>query len=937
MRKNLPVTDHEVVMHDNQVIISETDLKGIITQVDDDFVEISGFSREELIGKNHNIIRHPDMPPAAFQWLWDTIRAGEPWTGIVKNRCKNGDYYWVQANVTPIIKNGHVTGYVSVRTKPTRQQIEEADALYRAINAGKVTLGKQTLLQKLNFVSRMKIWQKIAATLLLTAALLSVSWFIALKGMQTSNDGVQMANNDRAVALAAADINSSILSMMVDLKKAQSILDKEAFDAAHVTITKEIADIEKLIDKIEHADLGDQERAAATSYIKATHDYVDHTIKPADKAMVAEDYGTFGTYVVNLNNEAFHAVEETALSFREVQDKTSKAEAAEAQADFLSIRNASTISVAISLLLALIFSVILIRSFSRRLRYTTEKLAQIAEGNYFDWVEIDNSDEIGKMLAGLKSMQIRQGYEMQLINERAEGALRIKTALDQVSGNVMMADENYNIIYMNKAVEQLMRNSSEELRKQLPDFDADKLIGSSIDIFHRDASHQRRILDGLTAPYESDDITIGNVTVKVIASPVFNEAGERIATVTEWIDRTAEVAAEQDVASIVEAVKAGDLTQRISLEGKTGFFVDLSKGLNELTDTIERGMDDIAKGLAALESGDLTYRITNEYQGTFDELKQANNNTAEKLADVVGNIIEAAAEVDGGSGEIAEGNNTLSNRTQEQAAALEETAASIEEITGTVQQTADNSRQANQLAVDAREQAENGGKVAEQAVAAMGNISASSRKISDIIGVIDEIAFQTNLLALNAAVEAARAGEQGRGFAVVAAEVRSLAQRSAEAAKEIKTLINQSVESVDAGSKLVDESGEALQAIVSSVAKVSDIIAEIAAASTEQTAGIDQINKAIAQLDSGTQQNTALVEESAAASQRLSDQANQLRQQVAIFKLGEQTSTPRAPRTARPAARPQAAPQPAPRPAPNPAPKARNNPPQPEGDVWEEF
>ncbi|MEY2115939.1 MULTISPECIES: methyl-accepting chemotaxis protein [Rhodanobacter] len=256
-----------------------------------------------------------------------------------------------------------------------------------------------------------------------------------------------------------------------------------------------------------------------------------------------------------------------------------------------------------------------------------------------------------------------------------------------------------------------------------------------------------------------------------------------------------------------------------------------------------------------------------------------------KLIEVVGQVQHGSQAVSSAAQQIAKGNDDLSQRTQEQASSLEETASSMEEMTSTVRQNAENASHANQLANGAREQAERGGQVVAQAVAAMGEISASSRRIADIVGLIDEIAFQTNLLSLNAAVEAARAGEQGRGFAVVASEVRSLSQRSAAAAKEIKVLIGESVDRVQAGSALVEQSGAALADIVDSVRKVTDIVAEIAAASHEQSAGIDQVNRAVMQMDEVTQQNAALVEEAAAAARAMQEQAGQLQRQMRFFRL----------------------------------------------------
>jgi methyl-accepting chemotaxis protein-1 (serine sensor receptor) len=301
-----------------------------------------------------------------------------------------------------------------------------------------------------------------------------------------------------------------------------------------------------------------------------------------------------------------------------------------------------------------------------------------------------------------------------------------------------------------------------------------------------------------------------------------------------------------------------------------------------------------------IAQGKLGHAIEVKRKDELGELLEAFRTMDQRLSAIVGEVRHGSGAVSTAAQQIARGNDDLSQRTQEQASSLEETASSMEEMTSTVKQNAENASHANQLARGAREQAERGGEVASQAVVAMKEINASSRKISDIVSLIDEIAFQTNLLSLNAAVEAARAGEQGRGFAVVAAEVRSLAQRSAGAAKEIKALINDSAEKVRTGSELVDQSGKALADIVDSVKKVTDIVAEIAAASQEQSAGIDQVNNAVSQMDEMTQQNAALVEEAAAAARAMQEQAGELARQVAFFRL-DGDAVPAAQPAARPA------------------------------------
>ncbi|QFY42940.1 chemotaxis protein [Candidatus Methylospira mobilis] len=340
-----------------------------------------------------------------------------------------------------------------------------------------------------------------------------------------------------------------------------------------------------------------------------------------------------------------------------------------------------------------------------------------------------------------------------------------------------------------------------------------------------------------------------------------------------------------EVRDVVGAVANGDFSARMDETSKQGYAKTLAELLNRLSLTAYEGLSDISRVATALGSGNLSQRIEKNYPGLFGQAADGINVTHDYLSTMIGDIVSSVATIHSSATEIAGGNMDLSQRTEQQAASLQETASSMEQLAATVKQNADNARMANQLAMDTSAIALKGGEAVGDVVNTMSSIQESSRKVVDIIGVIDGLAFQTNILALNAAVEAARAGEQGRGFAVVASEVRSLAQRSASAAKEIKQLISDSVEKVDSGSHQVEQAGETMNEIVISVRRVTDIMAEISAASSEQSAGIDQVNRAISQMDAVTQQNAALVEESAAAAESMEDQARHLRDLTSVFRL----------------------------------------------------
>ena len=496
-----------------------------------------------------------------------------------------------------------------------------------------------------------------------------------------------------------------------------------------------------------------------------------------------------------------------------------------------------------ALLAALGVGIVLARAISAALGRAMTVANHVAAGRLDDTIVVDGNDETARLMKAMKHMQseLRAFVEAQqeMAAQHREGQIDHRMPAERFAG-----------IYGD------MANAINEL------------VATHIDV-------NLRVVE-VVGTYAR-----GDLSVDIERLP---GQGARITAAVDSVKHGMESINAQ-IKLLVDAAVAGDFSRRGDATRFEFAYRDTVDALNRLMATSEQGLHEVGSLLSAVADGDLGRRVDVALPGQFGRLAADANHTVGQLSQVVGRIREGADTINSAASEIAAGNNDLSHRTESQAASLEETASSIEELTSTVRQNADNARQANALAITASQVATRGGEVVHEVVATMSQISASSSKIADIIGVIDGIAFQTNILALNAAVEAARAGEQGRGFAVVASEVRSLAQRSANAAKEIKHLINDSVERVGTGTRLVESAGRTMDEIVGSVKRVGDIIADITAASQEQSAGIEQVNQAIAQMDESTQQNAALVEEASAAARSMEEQAGELMQTVAAFRL----------------------------------------------------
>jgi methyl-accepting chemotaxis protein len=460
---------------------------------------------------------------------------------------------------------------------------------------------------------------------------------------------------------------------------------------------------------------------------------------------------------------------------------------------------------------------------------------------------------------------------MLLAQREARTNVRIRQALDKCTTNVMIANAEHNITYMNETVLAMMQRNESELRKVLPQFNANNLVGQNIDLFHRNPAHQRNMLAQLSTLYKTQ-IQVGDLYFGLSANPILDSTGTRVGTVVEWADRTAEVQIENEIAAIVRDAAIGEFSSRLAVQGKVGFFATLSSGMNQLMQTSEQGLTDVADVLEAFAQGDLTHRIDREYLGLFGKVKDSANATAANLTRVIQEVSAASDALTGAANQVSATAQSLSQAASEQAASVEQTTSQMDLMSTSVTQNSDNAKVTDGMAAKASREAVEGGSAVSQTVSAM-------KQIAQKIGIVDDIAYQTNLLALNAAIEAARAGEHGKGFAVVAAEVRKLAERSQEAAKEIGDLAGSSVSTAERAGSLLDE-------IVPSIQKTSELVQEIAAASSEQSESVVQIGGAMGQLSKATQQNASASEQLAATSEELTGQAEQLQQSIAFFNIG---------------------------------------------------
>ncbi len=888
MRKNYPVTNNEVMLNDNSYIVSKTDLKGVITYVNREFIEISGFTEKELLGAPQNLVRHPDMPPIVFEDMWNVLKADKNWSGIVKNRCKSGGFYWVDANVSPLFENGQKVGYMSIRTKPTQEQIQIADQFYKKLRDTNAKTLYSPMEKVKHWFRDMRIKTRFILVTGLIAFLMILLGYLGLSGMDHSNQSMKTVYEDRLLAsYYISEIEKGSLLMQTSLLHLKGLKEQQGSSQEQVAQTdiSHFNQALKLVDtnfKLYASTYLTQEESKLFETYKQRAPQVNEECLRALQLLQNNDLVAAQKIMHDSLPPLFSALLETLSQLKSLQNNVGHEEYQKGLEEYTQKRFVFSVVIGIGLFFGIGLTLLFSGHITRRLQYATHNLHELMQGKIHSIV-IDSYDEVGQLLEIQKAFFTKSGCDLVEMRRNAERAMALKIALDNVYTGILLANDEGIIIYQNKAVYNLFRKYAPNIQVYNPDFDPDKVLGSNIDCFHKNPTVINQLLNQLRGTHRAT-IEMGGAHFNHHITPIFDESDIRLGTVLEMRDITQDISTQVEMKSIVQSALQGDLTKRISLEQKTGAVREICNDINELLASIDRIFIEVGQTMRRVSQGDLCLQITSNYTGQFGELKMSINHSLSTLINLIQQIGDATHLIDQAADEIATGNVDLSTRTEKQAANLEETASSVEELSATVKQNAENAHLANQVAQQASGVALQGGDEIRSLIQIMSEINHSSQKIVDIIAIIDSISFQTNILALNAAVEAARAGEDGRGFSVVASEVRNLAQRSASAAKEIKALINESVLKVESGLTQVEKTGLTMNRAVNSIKDVTQLISEISTASSEQSDGIEQVSHAMVALDKATQQNASLVQESMASTDLLRTQAVELNKAIQFFK-----------------------------------------------------
>lgn len=728
MRNNQPVTQKEYPLAEDTLLVSYTDLHGNITLANESFVEASGYNYEELLGQPHNMLRHPDVPEQVFFDFWRTIKDGRPWNQIVKNRRKNGDHYWVEANATPLIEHGKIKGYMSVRRPASDEQIRQAEQAYAAIKAGKIKLREgnvDRLSKRLNPLPHL---------------------------------------NPPITTIPAAIIAIFVYIWSLVIGNPPGWLE---FLLALITI------------------------------VAAAH----------------------ALYFVHRIKQAIDSIDEIANGF-------------------------------------------------------LDKPIQTHGENYG-----------GIINRRIKTMQIRLTAADNDSTTQARRSYRMESGLNNLKSNIMIADQNRTIVYLNPSLKSFLKSVEKDFQKVLPNFDADNLIGKNIDVFHKHPQHQIDIIDKLSESYTAK-IEVSGHQLQLVMAPISDEEGKRIGTVVDWQDIYQELYVQDNIKKLVRDANAGQLESRLDAGDLSGFYKDLAEEINGLMSNLQNTFKEMSHIIGGLSDRDLTLKPKGRYQGeykrTFDNLMKG----LEDLRIAFCNVDGQSSEVNTSAQQVATSNASLSEAIHSQVQAMENTTQALNGITQQVHETAEKANSSNTLAQQTQHAVESGSQAMQEAIVSMQEIEEVSEKITGIVSLIDGIAFQTNLLALNAAVEAARAGEHGRGFAVVAGEVRSLAQKSAEAARDIKALIETTAEKIQEGTQKVQSTGTALESIIGQVNEMGHNIADIAQNAQKQATGIEQINHSVTSIEKTAHESQSLVLENSSLADYLINVSKSMEELVGRFNLG---------------------------------------------------